>query len=86
MLDLTDRLSPRMCRRLTELCSGPPGGTLNLGPMSAGNVVGPHGYSKSFFLDFSASCIERGTDMKRARPARQIGDGGNIQQLRVRKQ
>ncbi|HEV2954888.1 MAG TPA: hypothetical protein VGX95_02110, partial [Xanthobacteraceae bacterium] len=48
-LDLTDRLSPRMCRRLTELCSGLLGGTLNLGPMSNRNVVGPGGYSKCFF-------------------------------------
>src|SRR5262252_2510501 len=32
--DLIDRLSPRMRRGLAELCSGPPGGAFNLGPMS----------------------------------------------------
>jgi hypothetical protein len=80
-LDLTDRLSPRMCRRLTELCSGPLGGTLNLGPMSGMNVVGPQGYSKCFFPDFSVSCAWRGTDMKDARYPREVASGGNIQRL-----
>jgi len=70
-----------MCRRLTELCSGPLGGTLNLGPMSRMNVVGPEGYSKCFFPDFSASCAKRGTDMNGARNACEIVGGGNIQRL-----
>ena len=85
-LDLTDRRSPRMCRCLTELCSGPLGGTLNLGPMSDRNVVGLHGYSKCFFPDFSASCTPRGTDMKGARSPREIARRVNIQRLFAREE